>query len=617
MSQKIEDQIASIQGPILVIGASGFIGLNLFKNLKSKRSDVIGTTYNGKNERTNHENFEFHKLDITNLSNIKKIIEEHKIKTIFNLASYGNYSWQTDVKKTIDTNILGLQNLLTALKGHQNIRLIQAGSSSEYGSNVEGVKEDDPSLPNSLYGITKKSASDILRLNSNSNILSLNLRLFSVYGKYEESNRFIPTLISNLKNGTLPKITEGDNARDFIHIDDVVVAFIRAAIKVSFEISGSSINICSGKSTLLKEVVEFSKKEFEIKQDIEFSKSLSKSWDLSTWYGNNERASFLLGLNSYVTIEEGVKSLVQNSTIFCNTKLKAQSKIIDIIIPCYYDQKHIPIIFSRIEKVFETQEEDFRVLYIVDGGQCESLQTLKDLSLKDSRAIGIFHTRSFSSQNAFMTGLKFSNADAVVLMDADLQDPPELIEKMIQEWKGGKLSIIGNRVDRKENFLLKSARKLFYRVLKKLSKSPIEIDAGDFSLLDKKVYQDLIKMEDNFLFIRTMRSYLSYPSSKIDYTRDKRLFGHSTNSISSNIEWAIYALMSVDSRVSHLFLMSLIPVLIATFFLGSLKLILAFIACIAVLNLTFLHYIKKLTQKRAGAVIDFICQDGQKKDYPQ
>jgi len=263
------EKIKNLKGPIFIFGASGFIGANLFDTIFGIRKDCYALTHDSSRAwRLKLLNVPYENIihcDILSRSSVRTVFELYRPKTIFNLAAYGAYSKQTEENLIYETNVLGTLNILelcTELSTY-----IHAGSSSEYGFNSAAPKEDGVLTPNSHYSVSKISASYLIQYYAKLNAVNaINLRLYSVYGPWEEPDRLIPRLIENARKGTLPKMVDAEISRDFIYVSDAVEAFVDAALSVSAANRGSSFNIASGKKTTMGELVELIRTQCQIKE---------------------------------------------------------------------------------------------------------------------------------------------------------------------------------------------------------------------------------------------------------------------------------------------------------------------------------------------------------------
>jgi polyisoprenyl-phosphate glycosyltransferase len=214
LSSQIKKEIALLQGPIVIFGAGGFIGSNLFRTILKYRDDVYAATSKHpfipwriddlREDRIIH-------ADITDRFSLDNLFRKYVFKTVFDLAAYGAYSKQQDIKLTYQTNVIGLLNLLEACSPYKISAFIHAGSSSEYGLNCKEPLETEELKPNSHYAVTKASAANMIHYYGT--ILQLpvvNLRYYSIYGEYEEPDRLIPQIIEKGMKKEYPPLVQPD-----------------------------------------------------------------------------------------------------------------------------------------------------------------------------------------------------------------------------------------------------------------------------------------------------------------------------------------------------------------------------------------------------------------------
>jgi len=214
------------------------------------------------------------------------------------------------------------------------------------------------------------------------------------------------------------------------------------------------------------------------------------------------------------------------------------------VIACYRDAPAVPIMYKRLVDTFEAIGVDYEIIFVNDASPDDAATVLADLAAKDPKVVVINHTRNFGSQNAFTSGMRISTGDAVALLDGDLQDPPELIEDFHKKWKEGFEVVYGVRVKREAPFLMAGAYKAFYRLFRATSYVPIPVDAGDFSLLDRKVVNVLNNLPENNRFLRGLRAWAGFRQTGVPYVRPERMFGTTTNSWIKNLRWARKAIFS-------------------------------------------------------------------------
>ena len=204
-------------------------------------------------------------------------------------------------------------------------------------------------------------------------------------------------------------------------------------------------------------------------------------------------------------------------------------KKISIVIPVYNEEKVLEISYNKIKGILENIEQyDYEIIFVNDGSKDESISILEAISNEDSKVKIISFSRNFGQEAALTAGLKYVTGDAIVIIDADLQDPPELIPEMLILWEEGNEVIYGKRKRRKgeSTFKLLSA-KMFYKTLNALSDVEIPKDTGDFRLVDRKVVDVINSMPEHNKFIRGLFSWVGFKQYAYEYKRNERIAGKS------------------------------------------------------------------------------------------
>lgn len=219
-------------------------------------------------------------------------------------------------------------------------------------------------------------------------------------------------------------------------------------------------------------------------------------------------------------------------------------KKLSTIIACYRDAPAVPIMYKRLISVFQKIGVDYEIIFVNDCSPDNSAEILADLAKQDRKVTVINHTRNFGSQSAFTSGMNIATGDAVILLDGDLQDPPELIEQFFEKWQEGYDIVFGKRVRRRASLLLNVTYRFFYRIFRAMSYITIPLDAGDFSLMDRKVVNALNSLPENNRFLRGLRAWVGFKQIGVPYVRPERMFGRTTNSFFKNLGWARKAFIS-------------------------------------------------------------------------
>ena len=202
-------------------------------------------------------------------------------------------------------------------------------------------------------------------------------------------------------------------------------------------------------------------------------------------------------------------------------------KKITIIIPAYNEEESLPFLYDRLEKLINSIDNyEFEILFVNDGSKDNTINLIKEYREKDSRISYVDFSRNFGKETAMIAGLDYATGDAVIFMDADLQDPPELIPEMIKYWEEGYDDVYAQRKSRAgESFLKKFTSKMYYRVLQMLTSVPIQKDTGDFRLLDRRCVNALKKLRETDRNSKSMFSWIGYKKKAVMYDRDARVAG--------------------------------------------------------------------------------------------
>jgi nucleoside-diphosphate-sugar epimerase/glycosyltransferase involved in cell wall biosynthesis len=579
--------IKALAGPIAVLGGGGFVGANLFLELLRHRSDVFAVVRGSKGWRLAQVPDEhIVALDLTDPAACRTLVAEAAPATIFDCVAYGAYSFESDPELIYRTNFSSLVTLFTALKDGPCRAYVHAGSSSEYGENCSAPKEGDPCRPNSHYSVSKLAAAQFIEYLGSSGFPCVNLRLYSVYGPLEDTSRLMPNLVKRALAGELPPLVDPRTSRDFVHVDDVVRAFVLAAIRMNPAIHGHSFNIGSGVKTTIGELAEITRHTFSLTVTPQFGSMRARDWDLADWYADPAKAARDLGWSATTSLPEGLLAMAEWVNALPAEQFVSASKAsaatrkrsVSAIIACYRDAEAIPIMHERLTRTFQNLGCDYEIIFVNDGSPDDSEAVIQRLTRTDRHVVGITHSRNFGSQMAFRSGMEISSMDAVVLLDGDLQDPPELISDFYAKWEEGFDVIYGRRVRRDMPWHWGLLYKAFYRVFAAFSYVQVPLDAGDFSLIDRRVVGWLLAAPERDLFLRGLRAYVGFRQAGVDYVRPERMFGKSTNNLFKNIDWAKKGIFSFSNT----------PIAMLTA-AGSIALLLSCLAAVvvAVLRLVF------------------------------
>jgi dolichol-phosphate mannosyltransferase len=554
-NEELQSKIRQLQGPILVLGASGFLGANLFRQLLAYRDDVVGTIFHTPAWRlAGVPDKNLVAADLLVDANLDDVIKRTAPRTVFNCVAYGAYSFESDSDLIYQTNFNLTAKLLRRLEGMGIACYVHSGTSSEYGDNAAGPGEDDLPQPNSDYAVSKVACANLIRFYGRKKRLRCaNLRLFSVYGPLEDSSRLIPAVIKHGLQGTYPPLVNGAISRDFVYVEDIAEAYLETALNLREPHYGQSFNIGSGKKTTIAEVAQVSAELFSIKQQPVYGSMEQRNWDLADWFSNQRKTTEVLGWKARTDLRTGLartaewyRALEDKDRYQRSSKQFRLDKerSISAIVACYKDGQAIPIMYQRLKQTFEDLKVDYEIIFVNDNSPDNSEEVIRELSARDRHVVGISHSRNFGSQMAFRSGMGIASKNACVLLDGDLQDPPEIISQFVAKWKEGYDVVYGRRVKREALWPMRIAYKLFYRMFDAFSYLSIPHDAGDFSLIDRKAVKAILQYPERDVFLRGIRASVGFKQAGVDYSRPKRMFGRTTNSLFKNIGWAKKGILS-------------------------------------------------------------------------
>lgn len=197
-----------------------------------------------------------------------------------------------------------------------------------------------------------------------------------------------------------------------------------------------------------------------------------------------------------------------------------------VIVPVYNEEEVLPETCRRLRRVMETTGESFELIFVDDGSRDSSVAILQEIGKQDPAVKVVVFSRNFGQQAAISAGLAAASGEAMVIIDADLQDPPEVIPKMIAKWKEGYQVVYGKRSERKgETWFKKFTAAAFYRLMNRLTECEIPMDTGDFRLIDRSVREALMQLPEKSRFLRGLISWTGFRSGEILFVREQRWAG--------------------------------------------------------------------------------------------
>ena len=301
--------------PTVVTGVSGFVGTNLAAALALRGARVIGIEGpSGIDWRTRSlAGVETARFDLCDEAAVRDFLRDTKPIAIYNCAAYGAYSVQTDARRIFEVNVQAVRHMLEGVRGLAGFRaFVQAGSSSEYGYNCTAPAEDAPCWPDSDYAVSKIGATSLVRLYARKHgVPAFTLRLYSIYGAFEDFSRLVPTLLLHAREGRLPPLVNPNISRDFVYVDDAVRAFDAVVERAPKLEPGAVFNVGTGAPTTLATLVEAVREVFGVGPEPTWGSMPDRSWDHSGWYADARRAAAELDWRPTTSLRDGLTAAMR------------------------------------------------------------------------------------------------------------------------------------------------------------------------------------------------------------------------------------------------------------------------------------------------------------------
>ena len=239
-------------------------------------------------------------------------------------------------------------------------------------------------------------------------------------------------------------------------------------------------------------------------------------------------------------------------------------KLITILIPCFNEENSLDLLYERLRNMTsQLSQYRFQILLVNDGSKDNTLAKMQELHTKDSTVSYLSLSRNFGKENAMLAGLDFAEGDAVILLDADLQDPPELIPQMIEEWEKGYDDVYARRRSRAgETWFKKASAYWYYRILQKFADIDIPSDVGDFRLLDRQAVDALCSLRERQRYTKGLFSWIGYNKKELMFDREPRAAGNSKMNFLKLFGLAVDGITSFS--VAPLRLASVLGIIIST-----------------------------------------------------
>ena len=225
-----------------------------------------------------------------------------------------------------------------------------------------------------------------------------------------------------------------------------------------------------------------------------------------------------------------------------------QPKMLSLIVPVYFEEEVLPESYRRMDAVMRSIGFPYEIIYVNDGSRDGTMKILRSLAAEHPEVKVYSFSRNFGHQLAVTCGMDHAKGDALIIIDVDLQDPPELIPKMVEMWQSGADIVYGKRTRRKgETLFKKLTAAAYYRVLSSMSAYPIPLDTGDFRLLDRKVADVFLQMRESARFLRGMSAWMGFEAVPLEYVREERAAGKTKYSLKKMLSLAADGILNFSA----------------------------------------------------------------------
>jgi len=222
--------------------------------------------------------------------------------------------------------------------------------------------------------------------------------------------------------------------------------------------------------------------------------------------------------------------------------------MLSVVVPIFNEEENIAAFHATVRSVLETLKQSWEIVYVNDGSRDSSLSLLTEIQQRDPRVTVVEFSRNFGHQAALTAGLQVARGDAVILMDGDFQDPPEVLPRMVQAWKEGAKVVIAERSSRAEKGIRGKMFPLFYKVMGLISDFPIPLNAGIFGLLDRQAANAIINLQESNRYLPGLRSWVGFPTSIVYYERADRAAGEPKQTLLKLFKYAMDAIFSFSYK---------------------------------------------------------------------
>ncbi|MBX9867971.1 MAG: NAD-dependent epimerase/dehydratase family protein [Burkholderiales bacterium] len=647
---------------IFITGGTGFFGKNLLKFLIEQQLNPSCVTILTRNEQKfRQQNPELCAVSWLSFeqADIRELSWNHQEYDYFIHAATSVVN-QADSATLFDEIVLGTKHALAFAKlaGVKSFINISSGAVYQLNTTLHGLTENSPlvtQLDNAknTYALAKISSEHLAYLATQTSAFKVTtLRCFCFAGAYLEPSHFaIGEFVQKALNNEDIVVQAGAGIyRSYLAVTDLAQQIFEVLILATVRASSYEVyNLGSADALSLPELAH--KVVAILGSNSKVTTPNLATSSVNYYVPNVDKLQGLLSsipksLAAIITetvdyyrelaIKTERDEISPEFDISNQSEVLARRTSLSVIVACYNDEQAIPIMAERLVAVLTKCNLDYEIIFVSNGSNDNSIQVIQELSRQNRRICGVTHSRSFeqTSQASFLNGMELSTKQACVLLDGDLQDPPEMIELFVAKWQAGYDIVYGVRHKREAPLFVQIGSKVFYRLFDKLSSVRMPHDAGDFSLIDRRAVDWMLATQEHDVLIRGMRAYVGFKHIGIKYFRPERMFGKSSNNFFKLIMWLKKGIFSYSRRpldwmtttgfclVGISSLLAVVQIIIRVFEpaatphgVTTLMLLIMFFGSFSILAISILgEYIAKIveeTKSRPIFIRDKIIKNGQ------
>jgi len=531
--------LEKLNGPVLVLGADTFVGAAIMRHLLDNQGDVTATCRDEVDWRLRGIPAEkLWTVDDADPLAFNDLLRKANPKTILDCLAL--HPEESDAPERAYRSSLSVLDASLAY-----LKSINSGCYIRFEPSLS-----DNGSPSADIRAIRSAGLAMIRDCAASSVRSAVLSLSTVYGPEQDPDNPVARYVEAGSHGKYPPVS---GSWDLVYIDDVASAAIAVALQLPGERAGIALSITSGIMASAQDLVQITRSRFNIDAEA----ALSEADTSQNVVAEHSSPAAVVDWQPSVSLADGFsrtadwyQTLDPSDDYIQYQRDMALDKrwSVSAVVLCWHENPTIPYMYKRATDVFTKLGIDYEIIFVNnDNSPDDAEEIVKELSRKDHHVVGLSLSRNWSPPAAMLDGVRLASKNAVVTLDGDLQDPPEMIEQFVELWKQGYEVVYGRRVSRVAPWHIRVLSKAYYRILKRLANIDMPQDAGEFSLMDRRVVDWLNSFPERELFPRGLRAYIGFRSAGVDYVRPERMFGKSSNNMARLVNTAKIGIFQFSS----------------------------------------------------------------------